>query len=435
MSISHKSEMNGMISKALHGVEYTCYIWWQEMKLIVKDEGVLMFVLLVPLAYPLLYSWIYNNEVVREVPVAVVDESRSALSREFARKCDASPDVRVACYAADMDEAQSLLKRQEVSGIYRFPSDFATRINRMQQATVGVYCDMGIMLKYKAIFQTATAVSQDINAHIQIAISGNYTDREDEISAQPLDFDEVALFNPSGGYGSFILPMVLVLIIQQTLLLGIGMSAGTARENNRYRDLIPISRHYQNIYRVVIGKSLCYFMIYAVLAAYLLVVVPRLFHFPAIGRPADLMAITLPYILACIFFGLTLSCMIRYRENVMLLVVFTSVPLLFLMGISWPQSNMPDLWRTAACLFPSTFGGRAYVRLNSMGATLDDVLVEYRALWIQVAVYFFLACSVYRYQIYRARAHALEQLYSMRRKREMRTKQAGKGSDCSDNTL
>lgn len=430
-----KCEMNGITSKARHGLEYTCYIWWQEMKLIVKDEGVMMFVLLVPLAYPLLYSWIYNNEVVREVPVAVVDESRSALSREFARKCDASPDVRIACYATDMDEARNLLKRQEVSGIYLFPSDFATRINSMQQATVGVYCDMGIMLNYKAIFQTATAVSQDINAHIQIALSGNKTDREDEITTQPLDFDEVALFNPSGGYGSFILPMVLILIIQQTLLLGIGMSAGTARENNRYRDLIPTSRHYHNIFRVVLGKSLCYSMIYAVMAAYLLVIVPRLFHFPAIARPADLLAIALPYILACIFFGLTLSCMIRYRENVMLLVVFTSVPLLFLMGISWPQSNMPDLWRVVACLFPSTFGGRAYVRLNSMGATLDDALVEYRALWIQVAVYFSIACAVYRYQIYRARAHALEQLNDMRLKREAQMEQAGKERNSSDNTL
>lgn len=425
--------MNGMKSKAWQGLEHTCYIWWQEMKLIVKDEGVLMFVLLVPLAYPLLYSWIYNNEVVREVAVAVVDESHSALSREFARKCDASPDVRVAYYAADMDEARNLLKRREVSGIYLFPSDFAMRVNRMEQATVGVYCDMGIMLNYKAIFQTATAVSQDINARIQIAISGNPTDREDEIATQPLDFDEVAIFNPSGGYGSFILPIVLVLIIQQTLLLGIGMSAGTARENNRYKDLIPLTRHYHGIFPVVFGKSLCYFMIYAVMATYLLVVVPRLFHFPAIGRPTDLLAIGLPYVLACIFFGLTLSCMIRYRENVMLLVVFTSVPLLFLVGVSWPQSDMPGLWRAVACLFPSTFGGRAYVRINSMGATLDDVLVEYRALWIQVTVYFFLACAVFRYQIYRARAHALERLYDMRRKREMRLKQAGEENESTNN--
>ena len=53
---------------------------FNELKAIAKDEGVLLFFILLPIAYPLLYSWIYNNEVVREVPVAIVDDSHSALS-------------------------------------------------------------------------------------------------------------------------------------------------------------------------------------------------------------------------------------------------------------------------------------------------------------------------------------------------------------------
>lgn len=412
--------MRNLLKRFVQGVADTLHVWRDEVRMVLCDEGVLMFVLLVPLGYPLLYSWIYNNEVVREVPVAVVDESRSALSRQFTQKCDASPDVRVAYMPADMEEAKRLVETQEVDGIYRIPADFSTRLNRMEQATVGVYCDMSVMLQYKAIYQTATAVSQAMNARIQTRLSGNYTDRDDEIATQPLAFDEVPLFNPSGGYGSFILPAVLMLIIQQTLLLGIGLSAGTARENNRYKDLVPMSRHYQGPMRIVFGKSLCYAMIYAVMAAYLALLVPKLFHFVQVGQPAVLFAVLVPYVLACIFFGLTLSCMIRYRENVMLLVVFSSVPLLFLSGVSWPQSNMPGVWQAAAWLFPSTFGVRAYVRVQSMGASLEDVLVEYRALWIQVAAYFFLACCVYGNQIRRARTHVLERLDYMKRKREVR---------------
>lgn len=395
----------------------TCHVWRQELCLSMKDEGVIIFFLFLPLAYPLLYSWIYTNEVVRDVPVAVVDESHSALSREFIRKCDASPDVCVAYRAAHMDEAQRLLKQQKVSGIYRLPADFATRLNRMEQATVGVYCDMGIVLNYKAIYQTATAVSLDMNAHIQTVLTANPTDREDLLLTEPLQVDAVCLFNPSGGYGSFILPLVLMLIIQQSLLLGIGLSAGTAREQNRYQDLVPISRHYNGIFRIVFGKGLCYLMLYAVFAAYLLVVVPRLFRFPALARPDVLLAVTLPFLLSCIFFGLTVSCLVRYRENVILLVVFTSVPFLFLSGVSWPESNMPAFWRGVACLFPSTFGARAFMRVNTMGATLDDVLVEYRALWIQTAAYFFLACAVYRAQLLRARRHALQLMKRMAKSR------------------
>lgn len=411
---------SGLIQTIIQGIQDACYIWRQELKMILHDEGVLMFVLLVPLGYPLLYSWIYNNEAVHEVPVAVVDESRSSMSREFIQHCDASPDVRVAYMASNMDEAERLVKSQQVEGIYHIPADFNTRLNRMQQATIGVYCDMSVMLQYKALFQTAQAVSQEMGAEIQTKLSGHYTDRESSISTRPLDFDEVPIFNPSGGYGSFILPAVLMLIIQQTLLLGIGMAAGTARENNRYKDLVPISRHYQGIFRIVFGKSMCYLMIYAVMATYLAVAVPRIFHFVMLADASTLFTILLPYVLACIFFGLTLSCMIRYRENVMLLVVFTSVPFLFLSGVSWPQSNIPWFWQAIGWLFPSTFGVRAYVRVQSMGATLQDVATEYRALWIQVAVYFFLACGVYRYQIIRSRHHATERLNYMKRKREVK---------------
>lgn len=413
---------HGFFQRIIQGLTDACYIWKQELKLTIRDEGVLMFVILVPLAYPLLYSWIYNNEVVHEVPVAVVDESHSFLSREFARQCDASPDVFIKAYVNDMREARLMMEHQEVSGIYRIPSDFSANINSMRQATVSVYCDMSLMLNYKAVFQTAQAVSTEMGKKIQITLSGNYTHREDEITTQPLDFDEVPVFNPSGGYGSFILPAVLMLIIQQTLLLGIGLSAGTARENNRFMDLIPVSRHYHGIFRIVLGKSMCYFMIYSVMAAYLAVVVPRIFSFPALGQAGDLFAVLFPYVLACIFFGLTLSCLIRYRENVMLLVVFTSVPLLFLSGVSWPQSSMSGIWQAVAAVFPSTNGVRAFVRINSMGATLADVMPEYRALWIQTAVYFFFACIVFRYQIMRSRGHVLHRIAYIKRKRSIRRK-------------
>ena len=140
-------------------IDDTLYIWRQEMLQVFKDEGVLIFFIIVPLVYPLLYSWIYNNETVHEVPVVVVDDSHTSLSRQFIRMCDASPDVHVAYYAQDLDEAKSLVSRQLVRGVYLIPSDFETKVNRMEQATISVYCDMSLMLTYKAIFQTAQLVS------------------------------------------------------------------------------------------------------------------------------------------------------------------------------------------------------------------------------------------------------------------------------------
>ena len=388
----------------------TAYVWRQELRQVWHDEGVLIFFIIVPLVYPLLYSWIYNNETVHDVPVAVVDLSHSQESRKFIRMCDASADVHVAYWADDLDDAQSLVSRQLVKGIYYIPSDFSTRLNRMEQGVVSVYCDMALMLTYKAIYQTAVAVSQQMGADIQKKVSGSYTVREEMITARPLEFDEVTMFNPQGGYGSSVLPAVLILILQQTLVLGIGLAAGTAREKNRYGDLVPIHPCYDGVGRVVAGKSLAYLMVYAVMASYLVFVIPRLFHFTAIGRPSAILGLLTPYVLACIFFGMFMSCVIRYRENVLMLVVFTTLPFLFLAGISWPESGMPGAWKAVAYLIPSTFGIRGFVRINTMGATLSDVGFEYRMLWIQVLVYFFLTCAVYRHQIIRAHRHAVERI-------------------------
>ena len=409
-------------------LEDAAYVWRQEIKQIVHDEGVLIFCVIVPLVYPLLYSWIYNNEVVREVPVVIVDQSHSQQSRQFIRMVDASPDVRVLCYAADLDDAQSLVSRQVAKGVYLIPADFATNLNRMQQGVISVYCDMSLMLAYKAIYQTSVAVTQAMGAEIQRKVSGNYTAREDLITTRPLDFEDVPIFNPAGGYGNFIIPAVLMLIIQQTLILGIGLAAGTARERNRYSDLVPINRCYGGIYRIVAGKALCYLMVYAIMAAYLTIVVPRIFSFIALIQWQDLLALMLPYLLACVFFGMTVSCLVHYRENVMLLVVFISVPLLFMTGVSWPQSAIPGFWQGVSWLFPSTFGVRAFVRMNTMGGVLSDVVPEIRYLWIQAAAYFGTACLVYGVELRLSRRHARERLAHLRKKREIRLQLKAKKS-------
>ena len=204
-----------------------------EARAIIRDEGVLLFVVALPLFYPILYSWIYNNEVTHQVPVAVVDASHASTSRKFVRMYDASPDVRVAYFCNSLDEARRLVASQEVNGIVYLPEDMDTRLNRMQPATVSIYCDMSLMLAYKAIYSTATSVAGIMNSRIQIRLSGNATDREDQISTQPLKYEEVPMFNPTGGYGNFILPGVLALILQQTLLLGIGMLYATRNERRQ----------------------------------------------------------------------------------------------------------------------------------------------------------------------------------------------------------
>lgn len=411
-----KYSLRHIIRQGLNGL---FYIFRKELKATIKDQGVLIFFLLVPLAYPLIYAFIYTNEVVREVPTAVVDANNSSQSRKYIRMVDGSPDVHIQSYCADMEEARLLLKDQKVYGIIYIPESFSQDLAEGKQAHVSIYCDMSGMLYYKAILLANTETSLKMNKEIQVKRLGNTTERQDEISTTPIEYESVSLFNPQDGFASFLIPAVLILIIQQTLLLGVGLSAGTARENNRFRDLVPISRQYQGTLRIVLGKSLAYLMIYTVMSTYILYLVPKIFILVQIAQPATLFWFTLPYLLACIFFAMTCSIFVHHRESCMLIFVFTSVPLLFISGISWPGAAIPKFWEIFSWLFPSTFGINGYVRINTMGATLHDVLPIIRGLWIQAVVYFITTCIVYRRQIMLSRKHALERLKTYRNKKRL----------------
>ena len=408
-----------MLFRIKQAISDLCFIFVQELKNVFRDEGVLIFFILVPLVYPLLYGWIYNNEGIKDVPTAFVDESHSFLSREFIRKCDATDGIQVAAVLGNLEDAREMQRRQDCHGIVYIPSDFGTKINPKEQTNVKFFADMSGMLYYKAIFAALTDVSLDMGREIQISRSTDFTDRDDELTTAPVRMEAVQIFNPAGGYGSFLLPAVLVLIIQQTLLLGIGLSAGTARESNRYNELVPVKRHNNGMFRIVFGKSLCYFAIYLLVTVWITLAIPRIFNFIQLAPARELIGILLPYVLASIFFGMTLSCIVRYRENVMLLVLFTSVPLLFLSGVSWPGSAISGMWKGVSYLFPSTFGINAFVKANSCGASLEDVRFEYQALWIQAAVYFFTAYIVYWRQINMARVNTLGRNLEARRNKQV----------------
>ena len=403
--------------KIAQGINDLFYIWKREFQTTFRDQGVLIFFILVPLGYPLLYSFIYDNEVVREVPAVVVDDSHSSLSREYLRKVDATPDIQIVSYCADMEEAKQMLKNRNAYGIIYIPSDFSDNIAKGKQTQVSIYCDMSGLLYYKSMLIANTAVSLDMNQDIKIARSGNTTDRQDEITAYPIEYEEISIFNPTAGFAAFLIPAVLVLIIQQTLLLGIGLAAGTARENNRFKDLVPINRHYNGTLRIVLGKGLSYFLVYILVAFYVLYIVPRLFSLNQIGQPGSLVLFVVPYLAACIFFAMTTSIAIRNRETCMLIFVFTSVPFIVYLRHFLAGSCHSSVLEVCILHLPVYFGINGFVKINNMGATLSEVAFEYKALWLQAGVYFLTTCWVYRWQILMSRKHAIERYKELKRKK------------------
>lgn len=392
-------------------------LFFEELRTIFRDLGVLIFFFIVPLGYPLLYTFIYTNEVVREVPIVVVDDCRSTQSREYVRHLDATPDVKVVSYAANMSEARKLIKHRDAYGAVYIPRDFSLRLHRGEQVKVSAYADMSGMLYYKSVLTANTNVSLALNAQIKLQRAGGATAEQQKVLEHPIAYEEVSLFNPQNGFATFLIPAVLILIIQQTLLLGVGMAAGTAREHNRFRNLVGFERQHTGLLRIVWSKSLPYLLVYIPISVYVLGVVPHLFRLNQIGNPFDMALFIVPFLIACIFFAMTVSVVIRHREACIVLIVFTSVPLLFISGISWPGSAVPPFWQAVSYLFPSTFGIRGFVAINNMGAPLADVREYWNMLWVQAVVYCFTTCVVYRVHIIRARRRTIDSWNSVKNSR------------------
>ncbi|MFA6832834.1 MAG: ABC transporter permease [Bacteroidaceae bacterium] len=373
------------------------YIFKEELKLCIHDQGVLIFCLVVPMIYPLLYTYIYNNEVVREMPCVVVDNNKSSLSREYIRMIDATPDLKVISRDANIDEARTKLMEHKAWGIVYIPQDFSKKINRGEQASVSVYADMSCMLNYKAMKLGSLNTALAMGDKIKIKRFNKWDEASSELAIAPVKTQGVALFNGSKGFASFVMPAVLMLVIQQTLILGIGLAAGSRREKKKEFNLKVFNKRNKGTLRILFGKTACYLLIYSIISLYVLYIAPKLFNLNQLTDIPTLFMFTLPYLLACIFFAITVSVVVHHRETVMLIFVFASILLLFISGISWPTTSIPVFWKWVAKLFPSTPGINGFVAIQNMGADLHIVKKYYQSLWVMTGIYFVAAYLTTRY--------------------------------------
>ena len=397
-----KDKFLNISSQLKEGFMSMLRIWIREFELIFKDVGVMVIIFAVPLVYPLLYSFIYYPEVVRDLPIAVVDLSKSSASRQFTRNLDATPDLKVTNSTLSMHEAIVLFKKQEVRGIVQIPETFSADIALKRQTTVSAYANMGFFLYYKALMTGTNFVALQTGNDIQVKnlMNDGLSFHQAEVTAKPLNLVDNAMANQSGGFASYGIPAALILIIQQTLVLAIGILAGTARERHPMGTLIPFDRKRMGTLRMVLGKTAAYFTIYSLLCVYMLGMIPLWFGYSQSADIMELMALITPFLLASVFFGLTLSVIFRNRESAMMLYLFTSIPLLFLSGIIWPLSNFGPGWLVVRELFPSSNAIFGFIKMNSLGASISETSHEITSLWVQAGIYFITACIAYGYQVY-----------------------------------
>jgi ABC-2 type transport system permease protein len=307
----------------------------REFSTMFKDRGVVIMLVLAPLAYPILYCSLYKNETLIKVPIAAVDNSRSKESRELLRHIDATQSIHIASTYSTLAEAKQAYNEKKVHGVVFIPADFGKNLNTGDQTTVSIYADISSFMYYRIINQACNNCVMDMSNQIQVErLNANgITGESATIISNPIPYEGTVLYNEGAGFASFLMPAILILVIFQTLFLGIGIIAGTSRGENRFHVLVSSSVHRGGTFRVIIGKSFCYFSLYAAWSFFILMIIPRAFNLPHIGIPFDIMMLMVPFLLASVFFSMTVSVFLPHRETGMVVFMFMSLILLFLRGV------------------------------------------------------------------------------------------------------
>ncbi len=348
--------------------------------------------------YGLLYNYMYAPNLIRHAPVVVVDRSHSALSREYARLLDAAPQVEVRTAGVGFPEARRMMTRGEAVGIVYLPSDFDDRVNRGEESVFILYGSTEAFLYYEALQEAVTGAMLELDGRCrpQMLVFLPQQAVVPVTQTPAMTISGTALYNHTGGYGSYLIPAVLMIIIFQTLLMVIGMIGGGERATGSIRRFAACGLSWGSMARVVAGKTFVYCMLYALFSVFLLGLLPVLFSLPDIGDKYRIVMLMIPYLMATSFFGLAATVFFTDSEAPVLMIAFFSVGLIFLSGVSYPLELMPWYWKAAHFVFPAAPGTLAFIKLNSMGASMADIRTEYLTLWVQCAVYFVLACMAYR---------------------------------------
>ena len=372
-------------------------VWRREFHLVFSDMGVILFFFFLTLMYPVVYTLIYNPETVKNIPIVVVDHSMSAESRELTRMADATDAIKVYEYAPDLAAARRIQNEHEAFGILEIPADYAKNLGRGEQSVVTFYSDMSLLLRYRTFVSALTDIQLALGTKIQQAEINKIGLPAQSVGGAPISSEAIMLGDPTQGFASFIIPGILVLILQQSMILGVSMlSAGSSERRRRNGGIDPLAIPAGPV-TTIIGRVMCYLCIYLPVCIYVLDLVPMIFDLPHIGQLSDYLMFILPMLIASALLAITISVFVTERESSMLVVVFTSVVFLFISGLTWPRYAMNSFWQLVGDCIPATWGIEGFIRMNSNGSVLAQESHPYAMLWVLAGIYFVTAVVVTRF--------------------------------------
>ncbi len=379
-----------VFKKIARGLEMTFDFFRIEFNNIRKDSGAILILVGALVIYPIVYAIAYKNEVVRELKTTIVDLDRTNTSHQLVKMLKGAEQIEINRVAMSLDEAKTDFYEGNCGGILVIPENFEKDILNGKQTNVAVFADGSYFLIYRQLLGGAVKTVSTFSAGVEIKklMMEGKSYEQAFVQRDPLQSDIHFWFNSSSGYGSSMMPGIIIIILQQTLLIGIGMVGGTSKESKQDNFMVPMALKPGGVLPILFGKTLVYLTIYAVNCIFTMVWIHSWFNYPSRGSYLSVLMLTLPFLLAIIFMGITLSVLFKRRESSLIFMVFLSPLVIFLSGLSWPSLSIPPVVYSLAHFFPATIMVPAYLRVRSVGVGIADVRTEYLQLIGLMAFYF-----------------------------------------------
>ncbi|MGL6315054.1 ABC transporter permease [Vibrio sp. WXL103] len=349
----------------------------QEWVSLVRNPVVVVVVFFGVLFYSFLYPLPYAQQTPTEQKLVIVNLDNSQISYTLERMIDATQQIRVIERVASIEAAKQKVVEKKAAGLIVIPEHFYKDLLLGKSPTLAYAGDASYFLVYGAIVEGLAHSGATLGAQVKVAQSLS--------SGQPISMagqqhsvvslNSKPTFNAGMGYVSYVVPAVFVLILQQTLVMAGGLMVATQRGSEGYWNKVPASQ-------LLLARTLVLVGVYYLLAMFYFGASFEMYGISKVAQAGQVLTMLLPFLIGCCLLGYVLGHVVPRRGWVSVLVLLSSMPLIFVSGFIWPVELIPVPLLLLADLFPSTVAIKAFLSLNQIGADWSQVGHYYFHLWL-----------------------------------------------------
>jgi ABC-2 type transport system permease protein len=347
-----------------------------ELALIIEDKSILLTCLLAPIFYAFFVGSIYKEKDVANIPIAIVDHDHSSLSRKVGQLVDSNEKIQVQGAYSNLNDALFLFNSLDIQGILIIPKDFEKNTMNLEGSTVELVLNNTKFLTSNDINKGVQQVMLTVAGGVRLnyLISSKVPVELAQQQAQPIMPVVKSIYNATNNYGDYLLPILLVLIIQQTLIIGFGQSV--LHELVHFKTLSDPKVNFFEFVKIFTAKGLYYFVLYASLFFLFYKVIFPYYHLDFKGSELLHFLLSSVFILAVMVYTTFLGTFFKSAIGWTEIMAFSTYPLFLVSGYSWPIEAMPKALQVIANLLPSTPYFTVFNKLAGQGAVLGNIKSE-----------------------------------------------------------